>query len=121
MAADELYFDSVSRVTLASWARGRVALVGDAASCLSLFGNGSSLAMAGARVLAEELAATSDHATAFARYERRHRRAVMPRQRHAWFAAAQIVPKTQAGIAARNAAMRLLSVASRVGRLNRGR
>ena len=45
-AADDLYFDSVSRVRLPSWSRGRVALLGDAASCMSLFGNGSSLAIA---------------------------------------------------------------------------
>lgn len=115
MAADELYFDSVSRVTLASWSRGRVGLAGDAASCLSLFGDGSSLAIAGARILAEELAETSDHGAAFARYERRQRRAVSPRQRNAWVGAAQIVPKTRVGIVVRNAAMRLVSLANRGG------
>jgi 2-polyprenyl-6-methoxyphenol hydroxylase-like FAD-dependent oxidoreductase len=31
-----------------AWSRGRVVLAGDAASCLSLFGGGSSLAIAGA-------------------------------------------------------------------------
>jgi 2-polyprenyl-6-methoxyphenol hydroxylase-like FAD-dependent oxidoreductase len=46
-AADDLYFDSVSRVQMPTWSRGRVGLVGDAASCVSLFGDGSSLAMAG--------------------------------------------------------------------------
>ena len=120
MAADELYFDSVSRVTLANWSRGRAALVGDAASCLSLFGNGSSLAIAGARILAEELADTSDHRAAFARYERRHRPAVARRRRNAWFAAGLIAPKTRAGVMARNTAMRLLDIASRAGRPNGG-
>ena len=51
-AADDLYFDSVSRVRLPSWSQGRIALLGDAASCMSLFGNGSSLAITGAATLA---------------------------------------------------------------------
>ena len=42
---DDLYFDSVSQVRLPAWARGRIALLGDAASCVSLFGDGSSLAV----------------------------------------------------------------------------
>jgi 2-polyprenyl-6-methoxyphenol hydroxylase-like FAD-dependent oxidoreductase len=113
MTTSDLYFDSVSRVTLASWSRGRVALVGDAASCISLFGDGSSLAIAGARILGEELAAVPNHASAFARYEQRHRRAVDPGLRYAWLAAALIAPKTQAGIWARNAAVRCYSIASR--------
>jgi 2-polyprenyl-6-methoxyphenol hydroxylase-like FAD-dependent oxidoreductase len=54
----DLYFDSVSRVHLPGWTRGRITLLGDAASCVSLFGDGSSLAMAGAYSLASSLAAT---------------------------------------------------------------
>jgi 2-polyprenyl-6-methoxyphenol hydroxylase-like FAD-dependent oxidoreductase len=65
------------------WWRGRVALVGDAASCVSLFGDGSSLAMAGASTLAEELATNpGDHRVAFRRYEASHRTLVDPRQQH---------------------------------------
>src|SRR5215216_6025942 len=37
---EDLYFDSVSHVRLPAWARGRIALLGDAASCVSLFGDG---------------------------------------------------------------------------------
>jgi 2-polyprenyl-6-methoxyphenol hydroxylase-like FAD-dependent oxidoreductase len=106
-AADDLYFDSVSHVRLPSWSSGPVALVGDAASCVSLFGDGSSLAMAGAFTLAEELAATPDHpAAAFRRYETRHRRLVEPKQRSVGLAAALMVPKTRAGIAVRNVVAR---------------
>jgi hypothetical protein len=39
---------AVSTVDLANWARGRVAVLGDASSCTSLFGDGSTLAIAGA-------------------------------------------------------------------------
>ncbi len=62
---DDLYFDSVSQVRLDRWSTGRVALLGDAASCVSLFGDGSTLAMAGASTLAKALAATpADHEAA---------------------------------------------------------
>lgn len=51
-ATKQLYFDAVSRVDLPTWSRGRVALLGDASSCVSLFGDGSTLAIAGAYALA---------------------------------------------------------------------
>jgi 2-polyprenyl-6-methoxyphenol hydroxylase-like FAD-dependent oxidoreductase len=55
------------------WSRGRVALLGDAAFCASPFsGQGTSLALVGAFVLASELAGTPEnYASAFERYERR--------------------------------------------------
>ncbi len=69
-AAADIYFDSVSQVRLPQWSNGRIAVLGDAASCLSLFGDGSALAIAGAYTLAEELAASrTDPETAFRRYE----------------------------------------------------
>jgi 2-polyprenyl-6-methoxyphenol hydroxylase-like FAD-dependent oxidoreductase len=70
--AGEVYFDSLAQVHLDSYARGRVCLIGDAAWCASpRSGMGTSLAVVGAYVLAHELAAAgSDHATAFANYQR---------------------------------------------------
>lgn len=69
--APDFYFDSMSQIHLPSWSNGRVALVGDAGYCASpLSGQGTSLAMVGAYVLAGELkAAGGDHVTAFANYE----------------------------------------------------
>ncbi|WP_327074544.1 FAD-dependent monooxygenase [Kitasatospora purpeofusca] len=108
LTAEDLWLDSVSRVRIASWADGRIALLGDAASSVSLFGDGSTLAVAGAHTLAEELAATpADHRAAFARYEAKHRELVDPRQNNVGAAAALMVPATRAAIAARNAATRL--------------
>jgi 2-polyprenyl-6-methoxyphenol hydroxylase-like FAD-dependent oxidoreductase len=98
------------------WANGRVALVGDAASSVSLFGDGSTLAMAGAYTLAAELAATpADPQSAFARYEASHRTLVDPRQGAIATAARLIVPATQTGIAARNLATRLWPAAAAAG------
>ena len=63
----ELYFDRVSLIKMESWSRGRVALIGDAAFCVSLVaGQGSALAMVSAYVLAGELAnAGGRHEEAF--------------------------------------------------------
>ena len=55
--AAELYFDRVSQIRMSSWSQGRIALIGDAAFCVSLLaGQGSALAMISAYVLAGELA-----------------------------------------------------------------
>ena len=119
-AAKDLYFDSVSQVRVRPWWRGRVVLVGDAASCVSLFGDGSSLAMAGAFTLAEELAGSrGDHRVAFRGYEARHRRLVDPRQRNIVRGASLLIPATRPGIVARNLATRLWPVGAAAGWLRR--
>jgi 2-polyprenyl-6-methoxyphenol hydroxylase-like FAD-dependent oxidoreductase len=119
-ATDDLYFDSVSQVRVRPWWHSRVALVGDAASCVSLFGDGSSLAMAGAFTLAEELGASpGDHRLAFGRYEARHRTLVDPRQRDVARGASLLIPATRQGILARNLATRLWPVGAAAGWLRR--
>ncbi|WP_067664119.1 FAD-dependent oxidoreductase [Nocardia miyunensis] len=105
--AEDMYFDSVSQVRLPSWTNGRVTLIGDAASSLSLFGDGSTLAIAAAHTLAEELADTpTDMSAALRRYERRHRTLVKPRQRGFALAGQLLVPRSRAAIALRNTAVR---------------
>jgi len=127
-SAEDLYFDSVSKVVLPSWTNGRVTLLGDAAASVSLFGDGSSMAMAGAQTLANALSeagaesesggrgcgesdsnvnSDGDLATALKRYEAEHRRRTDPKGRNARFSAAMIVPSTRSGIALRNAAARI--------------
>lgn len=108
--ATDLYFDSVSQVRLPTWSQGRVALLGDAAASVSLFGDGSSLAMTGALTLAEALAATpNDYASAFRAYETRHRALASSRQRGYIAGRALLVPATPAGIMVRNVAARLFA------------
>ncbi|EXG80070.1 FAD-dependent monooxygenase [Cryptosporangium arvum] len=99
----DLYFDAVSAVRLPRWSTPRVALVGDAASCVSLLGDGSSLAMAGAHTLASALA----NGGGFAAYEAEHRKLTTPKQRRIALAAGLLVPKTSLGIAVRNTIGRL--------------
>ena len=62
-----------ARSALDRWTKGRTALVGDAAACVSLMaGEGAGLAMAEAYVLAGELRnCGGDHGAAFARYQER--------------------------------------------------
>jgi 2-polyprenyl-6-methoxyphenol hydroxylase-like FAD-dependent oxidoreductase len=82
-SAPDFYFDGMSVVEMEHWSTGRIALVGDAAYCPSpASGQGTSLALVGAYVLANELArAGGDHKAAFAAYEQRMRHFVAVNQR----------------------------------------
>ncbi|HSX07688.1 MAG TPA: FAD-dependent monooxygenase [Candidatus Saccharimonadales bacterium] len=92
--APDFYFDSISQVTLDTWSQGRVVLLGDAAYCASpLSGQGTSLALVGAYVLAGELkTAAGNHAAAFAGYESAMRPFVLANQKSAISAGKQFVP-----------------------------
>lgn len=74
--APDFYFDEMSQIKMDRWARGRVGLVGDAGYCCSpLSGQGTSVALLGAYILAGELAAASqagtvDHELGFANCHR---------------------------------------------------
>lgn len=107
--APDLYFDSVSQIHLDRWSRGRVVLVGDAGYCPSpLSGQGSSLAMVGAHVLAAELRdSDGEHLRAFEGYEARMRDYVTRNQRLAPDGAKILVPKTRASLLLRNGLLRL--------------
>jgi 2-polyprenyl-6-methoxyphenol hydroxylase-like FAD-dependent oxidoreductase len=74
--APDFYFDEMSQIKMDRWSRGRVALVGDAGYCCSpLSGQGTSVALLGAYILAGELKAAShdgtvDYEAGFANYHR---------------------------------------------------
>ena len=70
-SAPDFYFDSISQIHMDRWSSGRVVLVGDAAYAPSpASGQGTSLALTGAYVLAGELAnASGDVSAAVMRYE----------------------------------------------------
>ena len=73
-SAGDLFYDEVAQIRMPAWSKGRVALVGDAAHAPSFHtGQGTSLALVGAYVLAEALARHADHRDAFAEYEARCR------------------------------------------------
>jgi 2-polyprenyl-6-methoxyphenol hydroxylase-like FAD-dependent oxidoreductase len=74
-AAEDFYFDSISQIMMTSWVKGRVTLVGDAGySPGPAVGGGTSIAMIGAYVLAQELAlAGRDHQAGLRAYQDRMR------------------------------------------------
>ncbi|MGO9235188.1 MAG: FAD-binding domain [Methylocella sp.] len=108
----ELYFDRVSQIRMESWSRGRVALAGDAAFCVSLVaGQGSALAMISAYVLAGELAtAGGRYEEAFGQYEAFLRAYINTKQQGAERFAAIFAPKTQWGLCLRNQVIRAFAV-----------
>jgi 2-polyprenyl-6-methoxyphenol hydroxylase-like FAD-dependent oxidoreductase len=116
-ATSQLYFDSVSRVQLTDWSRGRVTLLGDASSCVSLFGDGSTLAIAGAYALATALVENpDDHAEAFQHYQARHGKLVASKQSNLSLLASILVPRTALGISIRNRALGILRLYAAIKR-----
>lgn len=109
-AADDLFFDVASQIHMPRWSQGRVALVGDAAHAPSFFsGQGSSIALVGAYVLAGELATNPDHRSAFAAYEHGARGFVELNQALAGKGGVSVAPRTAEELARRNAALRASS------------
>jgi 2-polyprenyl-6-methoxyphenol hydroxylase-like FAD-dependent oxidoreductase len=98
--ASDLYFDAVSQIRMQRWSHGRVVLLGDAGYCPALLsGQGTTLAMMGAYILAGELnVALDDHKLAFAQYEQAFRPIVTQEQKKAGLAAKVLVPATPLGL-----------------------
>ncbi|AXE82160.1 FAD-dependent monooxygenase [Streptomyces atratus] len=106
--ADDLFFDGVSQIRMPRWSSGRVALVGDAAYSPSfLTGQGSSLALVGAYMLAGSLA-DRDHTAGFAAYERNTREFVTLNQELVGEGDAALFPTTARALEQRNAILRNL-------------
>lgn len=96
-----LYFDEVCQIHMASWTNGRVALVGDAGYAASFHtGMGTSLAMQGASLIAEELHENEDYRIAFSNYNRKYRPFVEKVQEGIKRGMDFLVPETPEGIQA---------------------
>jgi 2-polyprenyl-6-methoxyphenol hydroxylase-like FAD-dependent oxidoreductase len=108
----DLYFDRVSQIRMESWSRGRIALLGDAAFCVSLMaGQGAALAITAAYVLAGELAkAGGRHEEAFFRYEKLLRAYIGSKQKGAERFAAAFAPKTRWGLFIRNQVIKTFAI-----------
>ena len=113
---NDLYFDRVSQIRMDEreglWTRGRVSLLGDAASCVSLLaGQGSALAMVAAYILAGELhRAGGNYAEAFARYQNLFGPFVRGKQKAALRFAGFFAPKSKSSLFLRNQIMKLLNL-----------
>jgi 2-polyprenyl-6-methoxyphenol hydroxylase-like FAD-dependent oxidoreductase len=105
-AADP-FCDTAGQIRLPFWSRGRVALVGDAAYAPSfLTGQGTSLALAGAYLLAHSLVTRPDHTAAFAAYEHGLREFVALNQGLVDSGEARLFPATAEALERRNAMLR---------------
>ncbi|WP_431941790.1 FAD-dependent monooxygenase [Nocardia grenadensis] len=107
--AEDLFFDAVGQIHLPRWSSGRVALVGDAAYAPSfLTGQGSSLALVGAYMLAGSLT-DRDHVAGFAAYEHDTREFVTLNQNQVGEGDAALFPATAQALQQRNEMLRDLS------------
>ncbi|MFG2547613.1 FAD-dependent monooxygenase [Streptomyces sp. NPDC048594] len=104
--ADDVFFDAVGQIRMPRWSSGRVALLGDAAYAPSfLTGQGTSLALVGAYMLAGSLA-DRDHAAGFAAYERDTRDFVTLNQNLVGRGGATLFPTTARALEQRNDRLR---------------
>lgn len=101
--ADDVYFDTVSQVRMDPWSSGRVVLVGDAAYAPAfLSGQGTSIAIAGAYVLASELVAHDRPEAAFEAYQIRLRDYVRKNQALALRTDGTVLVRTSGQLLRRN-------------------
>jgi 2-polyprenyl-6-methoxyphenol hydroxylase-like FAD-dependent oxidoreductase len=109
--AEDLYLDRVSQILAPTWWNGRIALVGDAAFCVSLLaGQGSALAIVAGYVLAGEIArAQGALSIGLAAYERRLRPYIATKQSGAARFAGALAPRTRFGVWFRNMVIRSLA------------
>ena len=106
--AAEVYYDQVAQIELPRWSRGRVVLVGDAAHAVSLLaGQGASLAIAGAYVLADQLATASSVELALDRYELLWRPVTLEKQQVARDGIRWFLPHSRTQLHARHLLMGL--------------
>jgi 2-polyprenyl-6-methoxyphenol hydroxylase-like FAD-dependent oxidoreductase len=102
--APDFYFDVVSQIQMSHWSKNRVSLAGDACDCPSLLsGQGSTLAIVGAYILAGELKnANGNYTMAFEQYENIFKPFIDRKQKIAENFAKSLVPKSNFGIWLRN-------------------
>ncbi|WP_086819133.1 FAD-dependent oxidoreductase [Allokutzneria sp. NRRL B-24872] len=107
-APEEIYYDQVAQIVAPQWSSGRVVLIGDACHAVSLLaGQGASLGLAGAGLLADELLTRPTIAEALASYERRWRPVVEEKQRVARSGTRWFLPDSRARLWARRVALKL--------------
>ncbi|GGV06709.1 FAD-dependent oxidoreductase [Actinomadura cremea] len=107
----EIYYDRVAQIIMPRWSGGRVVLAGDACHAVSLLaGQGASLGIAGAYLLAGLLAREEPVDRALARYEELWRPVVEEKQKTGRSAARWFLPASPFQLRMRRAALRLARV-----------
>ncbi len=113
-SSPDFYFDVMAQVCMPKWTRGRAVLVGDAGYAVSpMAGQGASVALVGAYVLAGELArAGGDYVEAFRQYEATLQDYVVKNQALADMSASLLTGKYTSWFAAK-----AIALSYRLGRL----
>ncbi|HEY7419654.1 MAG TPA: FAD-dependent monooxygenase, partial [Ktedonobacteraceae bacterium] len=107
--SENVFMDAVVQIQIPTWHRGRVVLLGDACDCPTLLsGQGASLAMGGAYLLAQELHETADYQEAFHRYEQQMYPVVQAQQKSARGFAKSFLPGTALGLFVQQTMMKVL-------------
>ncbi len=105
---EEIYYDQVAQIVMPRWSRNRVVLIGDACSAVSLLaGQGASLAVGAAYVLAEQLRRTSSVERALDFYEQLWRPEVEEKQKAGRAAGNRFLPSSPFRLWTRRTALRL--------------
>jgi len=108
-SSENIFMDAVIQIQMPIWHRGRVVLVGDACDCPTLLsGQGASLAMGGAYLLAKALRDTADYQEAFRRYEQQMSTYVLKQQKSGRSFAKSFLPGSPLGLFVQQAMMKVL-------------
>jgi 2-polyprenyl-6-methoxyphenol hydroxylase-like FAD-dependent oxidoreductase len=114
--AQDFYFDASMQIRMPSWSAGRVAVLGDAAYGPSFFtGQGTSMALVGAYMLAGALAMEPDHRSAFVAYEHATRPYIVANQSLVGNGSTAIAPASALTLWLRNAVIRAAPLLARLG------
>ncbi len=114
--AEDFYFDATMQIHMPAWSAGRVAVLGDAAFGPSFFtGQGTSMALVGAYMMAGSLATHAEPAVAFKTYEAATRPYVAANQRLVKDGSTMVAPGSSLALWARNSMIRLAPLFSRLG------
>ena len=114
--AEDFYFDATMQIHMPAWSAGRVAVLGDAAFGPSFFtGQGTSMALVGAYMMAGALAAHADYAQAFAAYEATTRPYMAANQALVKDGSTRLAPGSAFELWLRNSMIRLAPLLGRLG------
>jgi len=106
---ENIFMDAVIQIQMPTWHQGRVVLVGDACGCPTLIsGQGASLAMGGAYLLAKTLHETAEYQEAFRRYEQQMRPHIQVQQKNARSFAKSFLPGSPLSLFVQQAMMKVL-------------
>ena len=118
--AEDFYFDATMQIHMPAWSAGRMAVLGDAAYGPSFFtGQGTSIALVGAYMLAGALATRPDHVSAFRTYEDASRPYMAANQHLVRDGSTVVAPGSALELRVRNGMIRLAPLLNRFGLVDR--